>query len=121
MSSFFTKKVTEMTFSDIRALVNGKVPESSILDYKEEMISANKLGKLMTAFANGSGGYIIIGISEEIKDGKKTGKPDNIIGVVKADYSNLITNIALGQLNLKLFLKLKITLSIPMIQIRLLL
>ena len=97
MSSFFTKEVTEMTFSDIRALVDEKIPESSILDYKEEMISADKLGKLMTAFANGSGGYIIIGISEETKYGKKTGKPDNIIGVVKADYSIQITNIALGQ------------------------
>lgn len=62
MSSFFTKKVTEITFSDIRALVDEKIPESSVLDYKEEMISADKLGKLMTAFANGSGGSLPLSI-----------------------------------------------------------
>lgn len=97
MSLFFTKKIAEITFSDIKALVDEKIPESSILDYNEEMISVDKLGKLMITFANGSGGYIIIVISEETKDGKNTGRLDEIIGVTEADYSIQITYIALGQ------------------------
>ncbi len=97
MSSFFTKEIAQINFSDIKTLVDEKIPESSILDYKMEMITKDKLGKLITALANGSGGYIIIGISEEKKDGKNTGRPDQIIGVPQADYTNLITSIALGQ------------------------
>ncbi|MHA1252141.1 MAG: AlbA family DNA-binding domain-containing protein [Candidatus Helarchaeota archaeon] len=97
MSSFFMKDIEDLNFSDIKDLVDRKIPESSVLDYKEIIINSDKIGKYIAAFANGSGGYIIIGISEEKKNGKNTGKPGKIIGVEKRDYTNLITNISIGQ------------------------
>ena len=96
MSSFFTKNIADINFSDIKNLVDDKIPESSILDYKREMISNEKLAKLMISFANGIGGFIIIGISEEIDGNNKTGLPKEIIGVNKEDFSTKITNIALS-------------------------
>lgn len=95
--SFFDTEIENLTYSDIRSLVTNLIPESSNLDYKEEMIANDKLAKSMIAFANGTGGYIVLGIKEH-RDNKnnKTGIPESIVGIPKQDYISNITNIALS-------------------------
>lgn len=114
ISSFFTKEIDKITYSDIETLVDGEIAESSVLDYKSKMISKDKLGRIMVAFANGSGGYVVMGIEEKKnKDGKNTGKPDQIVGVKPADYTNLITNIAMGQTHPQIVPQINHNISLP--------
>ena len=60
----FKKPLSEVEFSDIQNLKDAKIEESAILDYKEQMISDDKLVKHVTAFSNTSGGDLIFGIKE---------------------------------------------------------
>ena len=70
---FFSKPVTALTYGDIESLTSTGEPESLILDYKEcvEGVDRDKreLAKDISAMANSSGGYIVIGVAE------KQGKP----------------------------------------------
>lgn len=91
-SLFFKTKFEDIKYSVIKSLIKNKIPESYDLDYKVVYPDNNKLGKLMTAFANASGGYIIIGISEE----EDTNKPAEIVGIEKEEHSTKITQIALS-------------------------
>ena len=113
MLSFFTKPIDKITFTDIQDLVNQKIPESSVLDYKAKMIGSDTIGKLMAAFANGSGGTIMLGVNEEKEDNKNTGKPDQIIGVKKYDYVNQITSIALSQTQPAITPRINNTITLP--------
>ena len=70
----------------INALIDDCVREDKTLDYKEklEINSDNQKKEFLadiTAFANSSGGDLVIGIREK-KDinGKNTGEPEDIIG-----------------------------------------
>ena len=61
----FSKEIENLDINYIRQLIENEIPESSYLDYKEQMIGNDKLAKLMIAFANSSGGLIYIGIKEK--------------------------------------------------------
>jgi hypothetical protein len=65
----FKKPLSEVEFPDIQKLKDAKIEESEILDYKEQMISDDKLVKHVTAFSNTSGGDLIIGIKESGRGG----------------------------------------------------
>ncbi len=64
-----TKTIAELNFKDIKSLMDSKIPESGILDYKIEMISDDELIKHVSAFANTSGGHIVFGIKESGEGG----------------------------------------------------
>lgn len=91
MVSFFIKKFEELDYSDIKSLVSEGVPESHSLDYKEDY--TRKLPKVLTSFANATGGYILLGIKEERIDDKKTGRPKEVLGIKREDHETRITNI----------------------------
>jgi predicted HTH transcriptional regulator len=73
----FKKPLSEVEFPDIQKLKDAKIEESEILDYKEQMISDDKLVKHVTAFSNTSGGDLIFGI----KESGRGGYPVNIPGI----------------------------------------
>ncbi len=94
MVSFFIKKFEELDYSDIESLVSEGVPESHSLDYKEDY--PRKLSKVLTSFANATGGYIVLGIKEEKINGKNTGRPKEILGIKREDHETRITNILIS-------------------------
>jgi hypothetical protein len=73
----FKKPLSEVEFPDIQKLRDAKIEESAILDYKEKMISDDKLVKHVTAFSNTSGGDLIFGITES----GSGGYPVDILGI----------------------------------------
>ncbi len=66
---FFSKPVTALTYEDIESLTSTGEPESPILDYKARVEGADRdkkeLAKDVSAMANSSGGYVVIGVAEE--------------------------------------------------------
>jgi len=70
---FFSKPVDALTYEDIESLTSTGEPESPTLDYKARVEGADRdkkeLAKDVSAMANSSGGYIVIGVAE------KQGKP----------------------------------------------
>ena len=96
------KLLKDINIHDIQSLVDNQISESYDLDYKQEYPDNKKLAKLMIAFANASGGYIILGIKEKrVIDPhsgreKNTGLPEKIIGINKEDHSIKITQIILA-------------------------
>lgn len=81
--SFFDKELADITIDDLNVLIKEKISEDEFLEYKKTL-SANKaddkwitgadsigekavtnLAKEIIAFANTSGGYLILGMAEE--------------------------------------------------------
>lgn len=102
ISPISQKLLRNIKIQDIQSLVDNQIPESYDIDYKQDYPNNKKLAKLIIAFANASGGYIILGIKEKrITDPnsgkeKKTGIPEKIIGINKGDHSIKITQIILA-------------------------
>lgn len=77
---FRGKNISEYTAIDIQSLIDNKVPESKILDYKREINfderSKTELIYDISSFYNTDGGCMIIGLDEVIDESnKKTGLP----------------------------------------------
>lgn len=70
-------------------------PESEILEYKAVLPSSRHLARLITAFANNKGGYIILGVKQN------NDKDIEIIGLSKDFYVNTIVHSALDLLENK--------------------
>lgn len=78
-----------ITVADLNELIENSVPEGLHLEYKQELYGAgvdNKKEALkdISAFANASGGHLIIGISEN------QGVPENLTGVAGSDPDQVI-------------------------------
>jgi len=71
----FNKSISQINEEDIQILIDNQEKESSILEYKQELIGNDKekkeISKDISAMANTGGGYLIIGVKE--KDGKAIG------------------------------------------------
>ena len=65
----FAKNLSEVGYNDIDALLQNKIPESDILDYKQQFPDENDLLKHISAFANTRGGVMIFGITESGRGG----------------------------------------------------
>jgi len=111
--SFFDIEIENLTYSNIESLVTDTIPESSSLEYKSVMITSERLAKLMTAFANGTGGTIVVGVKELLDNGNKTGLPESIIGIQKEDYVSKITNIALSYSDPKIIPSINDKIELP--------
>ncbi|MBZ9572486.1 ATP-binding protein [Patescibacteria group bacterium] len=59
----FTKEITKITYQDVVEFCNQRIAESINLDYKKDF--PRDLEKSISAFANTTGGLIIIGVEEE--------------------------------------------------------
>ena len=103
------KNISDITYADIEFLLDNKIDESDVLDYKEEMIDDQKLVKHVCAFANTRGGHIIFGVKES-GDG---GYPVKVTGLdaSKANKERL-EQIILSNVVPRLDVKIK-SLSIP--------
>ncbi|GIP08872.1 hypothetical protein J1TS5_10420 [Paenibacillus macerans] len=93
--SLFFKAIDQITETDIEQLVNDEVPESRVLDYKEQLPSNSGDDKRellydITAFANSGGGELIYGVSEVRISNQPSGKPEKIIGVSIDNPDSLI-------------------------------
>lgn len=96
----FNKPISQLNEEDIQDLIDNKERESSILEYKQEILGTDhekkEISKDISAMANTEGGYLIIGVQEA--DGQAsaiTGTP-KIIGrqPVEVWIENiLITNV----------------------------
>lgn len=78
------KDIFKIEFEDIEKLILNSIPESTYLDYKQELPSTKDSDKKdfahdVAAFANKEGGVIIFGISEKREEGGKTGLPEKIV------------------------------------------
>lgn len=60
----FNKPLDEINFEDIKKLKKNKIPESSVIEYKQDVIDDAKLIKEICGFANAQGGYLIFGIKQ---------------------------------------------------------
>ena len=99
---FFSKPVTALTYEDIESLTSTGEPESLVLDYKACVEGADRdkkeLAKDVSAMANSSGGYIVIGVAE--RQGKPVHPPcgtNRMIGQQKVEEwveQILISNVA---------------------------
>jgi len=90
--SFFQKPIADLTYADVERLVKDRTPESHILDYKQtNYTDSAELSKDICAFANTNGGYLILGVAEEIKNKKATGIPREIVGI--QDDPNLVKRL----------------------------
>ncbi|WP_168164454.1 helix-turn-helix domain-containing protein [Pirellula sp. SH-Sr6A] len=93
------KSFNEITGSDIQRLVDERVPESRILDYKECINFKSIDEKLeflkdLSSLANSIGGYLIYGVSEErSKEGKPTGLPKETVGVNVSEADSIIQQL----------------------------
>jgi hypothetical protein len=84
MSTLFKKPLSEVEFPDIQKLKDAKIEESAILDYKEQMITDDKLVKHVTAFSNTRGGDLIFGIKESDRNESGSGGyPVDIPGIIE--------------------------------------
>lgn len=63
------KNMSDILFADIESLLENKIDESDVLDYKIDMIKDQDLVKHVCAFANTRGGHIIFGVKESGKGG----------------------------------------------------
>lgn len=86
----FDKPFSDITIDDIRKLVEDKIQESSILDYKRELTSNKDIAKDVSAFANSEGGAIIYGVGED-----ENHLPSEINGVEGEKLEEKIENVIL--------------------------
>ena len=103
------KNISDITYADIKFLLDNKIDESDVLDYKEEMIDDQKLVKHVCAFANTRGGHIIFGVKES-GDG---GYPVEVTGLDASKVNKeRLEQIILSNVVPRLDVKIK-SLSIP--------
>lgn len=70
----------EITLADIESLIENRIPEGLTLEYKESY--PDEIASYITAFANSSGGDLILGLKEaRDQQGTKLGYPSEVVGV----------------------------------------
>lgn len=90
--------IDRITEADIQQLVQNEVPESRVLDYKENLTIGSGDEKReflydVTAFANSGGGELIFGISEVRINNQPTGKPSEVVGLQIENTDSLIRQL----------------------------
>lgn len=93
------KRVDTLNAADINRLVDNKVQESKLLDYKMDLRLGQDKDKKeflydITSMANTEGGCLVYGV-EESKDekGQNTGTPEAIVGITIDNYDKLVQQV----------------------------
>lgn len=78
--SLSNRPISDITQQDLESLIQNKVLESKIIEYKRDKVGTNEDSKKefladVSSFANSSGGDIVFGVEE------KNGIPANLIGI----------------------------------------
>lgn len=113
MNSLFNNKpFDEVDYQDIQELVNRKIPESLILDYKGDILQSKlkgkEFGKDISSFANTFGGWIIYGIQTNEKDEILPLEENAIIGLEnQAGLKERIENMILSSISPKPLYRIK--------------
>jgi len=103
------KNISNILYADIEFLLENKIDESDVLDYKIEMVKDQDLVKQVCAFANTRGGHIIFGV----KESGKGGYPIEIKGLDKSDLNKeRLEQILLSHIVPRLDVKIK-SIEIP--------
>ena len=91
--------IDEITAEHVASLVDNKVSERKVLEYKERLPEAADGAKKeflgdVTSFANSSGGDIIYGIRDQRdSNGKPTGIPEEVVGLSGINVSAEIARL----------------------------
>ncbi|MFX0141338.1 MAG: helix-turn-helix domain-containing protein [Candidatus Hodarchaeota archaeon] len=113
MNSLFNNKpFDEIDYQDIQELVNRKIPESLILDYKGDILQTKlkgkEFGKDISSFANTFGGWIIYGIQTNEKDEIIPLEENAIIGLEnQSGLKERIENMILSSISPKPLYRIK--------------
>lgn len=103
------KNISDIVYADIKFLLENKIDESDVLDYKVEMVKDQDLVKHVCAFANTRGGHIIFGV----KESGKGGYPTEINGLGTSDLNKeRLEQIILSHIIPRLDVKIK-SIEIP--------
>lgn len=105
----FKKPLSEVEFSDIQKLKNGKREESLILDYKKEMINEKDIVKHITAFSNTNGGFLVFGVDAT----KRGGYPKDIPGIETSVDVERLEQIILSNIRPRIGVQFSNKIDIP--------
>lgn len=99
------KPIKDVDLKDIRDLIDNSIVEGKY-EYKKDMPKNDQLSKTACAFANTSGGVIIIGIEA----GGALSAPKKIVGVKeqKSSFEDTITNIITSNVQLPIFPEIQV-------------
>ena len=97
---FGGKSIQDLEESDIQSLKEREVGESRILDYKGEMYSNSDGDKRdlacdITALANSSGGFLIIGVECD----EDANRPTEIIGIDQTNAESRVESVCLDRVD----------------------
>jgi len=100
----FTKPIEALAFEDVQRLMDNKITESHILDYKIGPIDDESFIKHVSSFANTNGGYLIYGV-EETGSG---GYPKSIPGLPSSAVNKeRLEQLVLSNIYPRIFIKLR--------------
>jgi len=105
----FKKPLSEVEFSDIQKLQDGKIEESLILDYKKEMINDKDIVKHITAFSNTNGGFLVFGVDAT----KRGGYPKDIPGIETSVDVERLEQIILSNIRPRIGVQFSNKIDIP--------
>jgi hypothetical protein len=97
---FGGKSIQDLEESDIQSLREREVGESRILDYKGEMYSNSDGDKRdlacdITALANSSGGFLIVGVECD----EEANRPTEIIGIDQTNAESRVESVCLDRVD----------------------
>lgn len=97
---FGGKSIHELEEADILALREKEIGESRVLDYKREMYTSGDADKRdlacdISAFANSSGGFLIVGVECD----EEANKPTEITGIDKSNAESRIESVCLDRID----------------------
>lgn len=106
----FQKDLNNVTQEDIKWLMNEKISENDILDYKIDFQDETEIIKHCCAFANTRGGYLLFGIDAS-NDG---GPPTEIVGIDRDKiHKERLESMMLSNIVPRLDIKIKVIEQMP--------